>query len=184
MRTFISIAIPEKVRIMAKETKERLAASNSDVKWVDPKNYHLTIKFLGDVGDETINQIKDKAHNVSETCPPFELNTTGMGFFPNRIRPRVIWLGIGGELEKAAFLCDRVDNYLYELGFEPERQHRFHLTLGRLRSETGVENMLKIAASINFKPVMFKVNEFHLMESVLMPTGPIYKNIDSFTLKG
>lgn len=91
---------------------------------------------------------------------------------------------MGGKIDKTVFLGNRVDNYLYELGFEPEKQHRFHLTLGRVHSEKQIDRMLEVTASLRIKPIGFEVNEFNLMESTVQSRGPVYKKIDSFHLNG
>lgn len=184
MRVFLAISVSEEVRMLARQTKEKFAACSTNIKWVEYENYHLTVKFLGDVSAAKVIQIKDLMQTVGDNCPPFRLKITGLGFFPNRFRPRVMWLGMGGEIDKAQFLGNRVDNYLYDLGFESEKQHRFHLTLGRMRSEFESDQMLDQAAALKIKPIYFQVDEFHLMESILRKEGPVYKIIDSFKLNG
>jgi 2'-5' RNA ligase len=184
MRAFLAISIPDEVKKLAQQTRDKLASSGIDVKWVEYENYHLTVKFLGNISVTQIKEITNKMQIVQDICPSFKLKVTGLGFFPNRFRPRVIWLGMAGEIDKAVFLGNRVDNYLYEVGFEPEKQHRFHLTLGRLRSEKAIEKMQTVCASLQFKPVTFQVDQFHLMESTLTPAGPLYKTVNSFVLNG
>lgn len=184
MRTFLSISIPEPVKLLARQMSQKLATAPIDVKWVEYQNYHLTVKFLGDVSPSQLMSIREKMKTVGDNCPPFELKTTNLGFFPNRLRPRIIWLGVGGEVDKAVFLGNRVDAYLSDLGFEPERHHRFHLTLGRLRSDKEIEQMLKITAVLKPELLSFAVNDFNLMESILLPRGPVYKKLDTFTLNG
>ncbi|HBQ85230.1 MAG TPA: RNA 2',3'-cyclic phosphodiesterase [Syntrophomonas sp.] len=184
MRTFLAISVPDEVRMLAQETKEKIAAARVNIKWVEYENYHLTVKFLGDVTDEKVQQIRKLMQTVGDNCPAFQLRINGLGFFPNRFRPRIIWLGMGGELDKAQFLGNRVDNYLYELGFEPEKQHRFHLTLGRIRCDIDTAKTLERAAASKMNPISFTVDEFYLMESILRPEGPVYKRIDSFKLNG
>lgn len=183
MRAFLAISVPEEVRILADQIKEKLAG-RVKIKWVEYENYHLTVKFLGDVNAAQVKQINDLMRTAGENCPAFQLKVNGLGFFPNRFRPRVMWLGMGGEIDKAHFLGDRVDNYLYDLGFEPEKQHRFHLTLGRIRSEIETDKMLDLVAALKVKPINFQIDEFHLMESILRKEGPVYKIIDTFTLNG
>lgn len=184
MRAFLAISVPEEVRTLAQQTKEKLASPDVNIKWVEYENYHLTVKFLGDIAVEKGDQIRKLMKTVGENCPPFQLKTNGLGFFPNRFRPRILWIGMEGEINKAQFLAERVDSYLNELGFVPEKQHRFHLTLGRLRSDQGTDKILNAAASFRLKPISFNVEEFSLMESELTSTGPIYKVIDNFKLNG
>lgn len=184
MRTFLAISVPEEIKKAAADVSRQLAGMGSDVKWVESYNYHLTVKFLGDIPAATVKEIRNQMHMAGEICPQFELIMNGIGFFPNQLRPRVIWLAMGGELKKASFLGRQVDDRLNPLGFETEKNHRFHLTLGRIRSQKGLAPMLKRVEAIKLRPFAFTVADFHLMESTLLPKGPIYKIIDSFSLNG
>ena len=78
-------------------------------------------------------------YQVAEYCPPFYLRVNGWAF-SQQAQPWVVWMGLNGDIEKAEFLAERIDAYVQDLGFEPEKIHRFHITLGRIRSERNVEN--------------------------------------------
>ena len=121
MRLFVAIAVPDSVKQHARMLRNYLGRSRPDIKWVEYDNYHLTVKFLGEVNSADLPRLKKQLVLTGEAVPPFYLSAGGLGYFPNSRRPRVIWLGIKGELDKAAFLGERVDAYLGELGFEPER---------------------------------------------------------------
>jgi 2'-5' RNA ligase len=184
MRAFLAIPIPEEIKEYAIKIKNKLDSEQPDIKWVEYANYHLTVKFLGEINNDVMGEIKDKMKIVGGNCTPFKLSINGVGFFPNKFRPRVVWLGINGELDKAAFLAKQVDDYLIPVGFEPEKNHRFHLTLGRIRSERNLNKIMDKLVRIPNKSIIFDVNEFDLMVSKLMPTGPSYTIIDKFTING
>ncbi|MEN6349038.1 MAG: RNA 2',3'-cyclic phosphodiesterase [Syntrophomonas sp.] len=186
MRTFLAIPVPEEIKQFAAEKKASLSLMKPDVKWVEYENYHLTLKFLGDIMPDLINQINYNMNLVGQSSPPFELAMKGIGFFPNKRRPRVIWLGMDGELEKAEFLGERVDAYLSTLRFEAENKRSFHLTLGRVRSEHKQDELLRKAAELNktVEEKRFIVSKFHLMESRLSPAGPQYSVLSTFNLEG
>jgi 2'-5' RNA ligase len=153
---------------------------------VEYENYHLTLKFLGEVAELSMPEINKNLRRAADSCPIFNLSVDGLGFFPSKIRPRVIWLGLRGELEKAEFLGERVDAYLVSSGFEEEKKHRFHLTLGRIRTDTNINELLKIAepmASKN-KLIPFKVDRIQLMKSSLGPAGPTYSVLETYELIG
>lgn len=185
MRIFIAITVPEEIKRQALRVKEELAKSGPDIKWVEYKNYHITLKFLGEVNGQ-LNGIRAKLLQVAQVCPPFRLVSSEVGFFPSRSRPRVIWMGVKGELRKAQFLGERVDTYLNELGFEAERKRSFHLTLGRIRSEKGIDKILAQTGIINsrLKRYDFTISEFNLMESRLSSTGPEYSVLGKYRLEG
>lgn len=186
MRLFVAIPVPDDVKQYARMMRNELGRSRPDIKWVEYENYHLTLKFLGEVNEKELAEVKRNLHLAGDAAPVFHLSAGGIGFFPNRTRPRVIWMGIKGELDKAEFLADRVDAYLAAQGFEPEREHRFHLTLGRIRSENGLKPMLNALDKMPGKDKLrsFRVEHFHLIESELTTSGPRYSLLEKITLNG
>lgn len=185
MRVFIAITVPEEIKQQALQVKEELVKLKPDIKWVEYENYHITLKFLGEVNSQ-LNRIKSILSQAAQACPTFKLMNSDIGFFPGRNRPRVIWMGVKGEMEKAQFLGERVDTYLNELGFEAERKRSFHLTLGRIRSEKEIDKVVAQTGIIsnNLKKHEFTVREFSLMESRLSSKGPEYIVIDKYSLIG
>lgn len=186
MRLFAAIPVPDDVKQYARMMRNELGRARPDIKWVEYENYHLTLKFLREVNEKDLAEVKRNLHLAGDASPAFHLSAGGIGFFPNRNRPRVIWMGIKGELNKAEFLADRVDAYLATMGFEPEKDHRLHLTLGRIRSENGFKQMLDVLDKMPGKDKLrsFKVEHFHLIESVLSPAGPKYALLEKITLNG
>lgn len=176
MRLFTAIPVPEEIKAYASTIRRELDASNPDVKWVEKDNYHLTLKFLGDVSVDLLEPLYDFLERAAVSSPSFKLRLQDMGFYPHQRRPRVIWIGIAGELEKALFLGDRVDAYLSTLGFEAEARRDYHLTLGRIRSERNINELVNkvINQGPSIQTEFFTVREFYLMESVLTSKGPIY----------
>ncbi|WP_054694701.1 RNA 2',3'-cyclic phosphodiesterase [Syntrophomonas palmitatica] len=155
------------------------------MKWVEYENYHITLKFLGE-SKTALSAINDKLSLAAQACPEFDLTFCGIGFFPSRHRPRVIWIGTGGEIDKALFLGERIDTYLSEIGFEPEKSRNFHLTLGRIRSDKNLDSIQIQAGEIerDFQSIPYKVKKFYLMESQLSPQGPKYLLKKEYVLQG
>ncbi len=187
LRAFLAIPVPDYIKDYASGLKSSLVSVASNVKWVEKGNYHLTLKFLGEINREYTKTIMKDMESVAEYCPPMQLEANGVGVFPNFRRPRVIWLGVKGEIEKLDFLGERVDALLStSLGFEAERKRSFHLTLGRIRPEGENGALLNQLNFINrgAESIPFPVNEFYLMESRLSPSGPTYILHQSFILGG
>jgi 2'-5' RNA ligase len=186
MRLFVAVPVSDSVKQYARMVRNDLGAVRPDIKWVEYENYHLTVKFLGEVREVLLPELIKNLSLAADTSPAFNLSAGGLGYFPNRVRPRVIWLGIKGEIDKAEFLGERVDAYLSEMGFEREKDHRFHLTLGRVRSDTNLPQLLKLTEEIKSKEKLrsFKVVNFHLMSSDLTPNGPKYSILHTFNLNG
>jgi 2'-5' RNA ligase len=194
IRSFIAIDLPEDVRREAGRISERLQQGIYGVKWVEPKNLHLTVKFLGGVEPEILERIKDTVGPIATRYEPIEIELAGAGSFPPRGRPRVIWLGVNGQLDQLAALAKNIETALEPLGFEPEgRKFSPHLTLGRVkqgrRKKRGPEpnpgqlrgRILELADA---RAGQFLVNELVLFQSVLSPAGPTYTPLARFPLTG
>jgi 2'-5' RNA ligase len=186
MRLCVAVPVPDSVKQYTAMIRNELRVARPDVKWVEYDNYHLTLKFLGEVKESLLPAIIENLALAADTSPVFHLSAGGLGFFPNRMRPRVIWIGIKGEIEKAEFLGERVDAYLSSLGFEEEKNHLFHLTMGRLRSDSRLPELLKLVVEMGRQEKLhsFKVENFHLMNSSLTPNGPVYSILHTFSLGG
>ncbi len=184
MRLFTAIPVPDHIKTYSSTIRQELEEINSDVKWVEEENYHLTLKFLGDVAEDLLEPLCDFLERAAVSSTSFKLRLQGMGVYPNRRRPRVIWIGISGEMEKALFLGERVDAYLSALGFEPETRRDYHLTLGRIRSERNLDELVAkvYQRGASIQTDYFWVTEFYLMESQLTSHGPIYTVKRKFTL--
>jgi 2'-5' RNA ligase len=186
MRAFAAIPVPDDIKQYARMMRNKLGAARPDIKWVEYQNYHLTVKFLGEIDNKDLPEVKRNLQLAADSVPAFNLSAGGIGFFPNQTRPRVIWMGIKGEIEKAEFLCDRVDAYLSSMQFAPEKDHRVHLTLGRIRSDKNIKEMMTILEKYPDKNKLrsFRVEEFNLMQSVLDSQGPKYYVLDTYPLNG
>src|ERR1043165_7140384 len=93
-RTFIGIDISGDTRGAAADLQQALAKTGARVKWVEPENMHVTLLFLGDIDDRELVAVCRAVKEVAAGEPPFTLNVSGLGAFPNRGRPKVLWAGI------------------------------------------------------------------------------------------
>jgi len=188
IRSFIAIELPSGIKAELASIEERLKIRPySFVKWVDPEGIHLTLKFLGNVASTTVPEIAEALTKVAQRISPFNLQMGGLGAFPNLRRPQVIWVGIGGEVEKSAILQRDIDAALAPLGFPPEsRSFSPHLTLGRLREGASPQERQKLGqwvSSIKFEgSLSFEVDALSLMKSQLTPRGAIYSQLASMRL--
>src|SRR3990167_1748194 len=115
MRTFIAIEIPGRIRERIQELLDVLRRTPSDIRWSRPEGLHITLKFLGEIPAEKVEEVKAGLKAISSLAPlPIQLE--GAGFFPNERSPRVIWLGIqaGAGLRE---LAASVEDCLVPLGF-------------------------------------------------------------------
>jgi len=178
VRAFAAIEINAKVRQAAAKLIERLSQAAADVKWVEPENLHLTLKFLGDVPLTETARICEAIGKAAAEVEPFEIELAGAGAFPSASRPRTIWLGAMGDERPIRELAEGVEKRLQKLGFRREaRRFEVHLTLGRIRKPgPGVKRLGELLGELADYPAgTVRVSEVVLFSSQLTPTGPIYQ---------
>lgn len=189
VRSFIAIELPDEVKKGLRELQAQLKAGGSaPVKWVDPANIHLTLKFLGNVAADRIDEISSAMTNAVQDTSPFKLEIKELGVFPNPRRVQIVWVGLGGEVDKLASLQQRIERGLEKLGFAPEnRRFTPHLTLARIRDRATPrerERLGQLIAETEFATAQgFRVDSVKLMKSQLTPEGPIYSRLSSAELK-
>ncbi|MCD6570363.1 MAG: RNA 2',3'-cyclic phosphodiesterase [Deltaproteobacteria bacterium] len=169
IRTFIAVPIPEPVQKVLADTLFRLRASYPEVKWIRPESIHLTLKFLGNIKEDMVGGIAMGLDNVVQNYPCLNLSLKGLGAFPNTRRPRVIWIGLQGDIGVLKDLASRLDKMCanFDIKMEP-RPFRAHLTLGRLKRPTMIDLNLAI------KEVNFTASEVLLYKSELFRDGAKY----------
>lgn len=154
----------------------RLRETRLPVRWVTSEGMHLTLKFLGEVGDELAEGVATALDRVADPVRPFEVAVRGFGAFPNARRPRVVWAGIE-PVPALELLQDGVERAMTELGFEPEgRVFRPHLTLGRARHGARPSQFRDLAALLEEMDFAqsFLAEGVHLVQSTLRPSGAVY----------
>ena len=180
IRSFIAIELPEDVKKGLKRIQTELALDKYGfVKSVSPDGIHLTLKFLGGVPTNKIKDIVAVMEAASQGVKPFELEISEVGAFPNFRRPRVLWVGIKGDVDKLIAWQQRLDNGLLPLGFAKEnRPFTPHLTLARLRENSSPADLQQLGEAVSNSHVevdyKFTVNSLSLMRSQLLPTGAVY----------
>lgn len=186
-RTFIAVRFSEEVESGLARLEERLKRAlrgQPTIKWVDPRNVHLTLQFLGDVDTGLFPKLAGGLKGAFEDVQPFNVVVSGLGAFPSLTRPRVLWTAFksGGDLLKTLHAC--VLRVTEPIGFVPEgRSFSPHVTLGRLRESGGSAEVSKMVAEMASVEVgRCQIDRVHLVTSDLKPAGPVYTTIDSFEL--
>lgn len=175
MRTFIAIEISPGVHKRLAEAQDRLRAARCAVKWVKPELIHLTLRFLGDIEDDALGGLEQLLASAVEEVDPFELTVSGLGAFPERGAPRVVWAGVQ-DAGSLTVLHSRIEAGVRRLGFEPD-DHPFapHLTVGRVKEPRGADALralIEAGAATQFGSS--PVRDLALMLSTLSPSGPTY----------
>ena len=185
MRTFVAIFPPSGLQAAvttgARETVHRLGGLANRVRWVRPENVHLTLKFLGDIREEALGDLRAALEKVCAGHAPFDVEVAGLGAFPSAQRARILWAGVrGAGFEELRSLAADLDDAIASLGFErEERPYTPHLTLGRVRGQPGNLDPLPEDAENSG----FRVRQVELVESTLTPKGAVYQTVGAFALR-
>jgi len=180
IRSFIAIKLSEEAKKgLTRLRKELERDEHRFVKWVDPGGIHLTLKFLGNIPSKRITEITGAIEEAAQGISPFHLEISGLGAFPSLRQARVLWVGIGGEVDKLSRLQQNIDSALAVLGFaNEERSFVPHLTLARIRqgaSPPDRRSFGELVGSAVFEDKYhIKVEAISLMRSQLTPAGAIY----------
>ena len=189
VRSFIAIELPDELKLELSQLVAQLKSGEpSWVKWVDPYAIHLTLKFLGNVAVNMLDDITGAIEKAVQGIAPFHLEVKELGVFPNLRRVQVAWVGISGDIDKLSQLQQRIESNLAPLGFTPEsRPFVPHLTLARLRDQASLAERQRFGQLITgtrFEAANdIKVNAISLMRSQLTREGAIYSRISSVGLE-
>ncbi|MBN1236319.1 MAG: RNA 2',3'-cyclic phosphodiesterase [Methanotrichaceae archaeon] len=178
IRCFVAVELPSHMREEIGRLASRIATEG--LRLVRPELVHITIKFLGELPQEKVDQVAEALGRVK--AAPFPVQVIGMGAFPGR-SVRVVWLGLTGNFQE---LYQKVEQALSPLGFSPEaRGFSPHVTLGRVaRPNAEISRKLntKIADFSSLDLGSFTVDQFYLKKSTLTRGGPIYEDLAGFPL--
>lgn len=178
IRSFLAFDIEsETVMNRLRDVQALLIKTGADLKAVEPKNIHITVRFLGNVSENTVEKLHDCMKKVQFV--PFDVKIHGVGAFPDAKHPRVVWAGITQGANELRSVFDQLEPQLQSLGFAAEpRGFNPHLTIARVRSG---RNRAELAKSIgDNKDCEFGVVHakcLRLKKSVLTPKGPIYSTL-------
>jgi RNA 2',3'-cyclic 3'-phosphodiesterase len=189
LRTFIAVDIPSHIQQLIQQRIEPLRKSLGAalVRWVAPESVHLTLKFLGDVAPANIQMLSQMLGAEADVVHAFDIHVNGLGCFPSRKRPRVLFIGIQAPAELEA-LYRGIDSACARLGYESDqRDFAPHLSIGRVRQDIPVAGQQQIRAALEASVIdalgTARVDSVHLYKSDLKPGGSVYTKLFSAPLK-
>jgi 2'-5' RNA ligase len=184
MRAFIAIELPPEIKQGITNVQEQLRSAGANAGWTRPEGIHLTLKFLGEVEESKIREIMQMLAGATRGTGKLNLEVTGVGAFPNVRTPRVLWLGVTGDVEKLGSLQVSVENAMTGLGFErEERKFSPHLTLARIKFPKPRDNwQQKIESVRDVKLGGFEADHVSLMKSELKREGAVYTEVGRIEL--
>lgn len=189
VRAFVAVEPGEATRAVLRALRERLTAAipHRSVRWVRPEQCHLTLRFLGNVPSTQLAALEQRLADAVAGSTAFSLGLASLGAFPSPTAPRVLWVGLQGDLEALAALARRVEVAVADLGDHQEtRQFHPHLTLGRVAERDArltrvlAEQWAHVPAP---PPSAWLVEEVKLFRSELRPEGAMYSVLARFPLR-
>ena len=179
IRTFIALQLPPSVISLLEKVQEDLKSMRLRAKWVRPENIHLTLKFLGNIAPDDIDIIGRAMMDAVDDFAAIDLVARGVGVFPGIKRPRVIWVGLGGQIQLLFAMQCMLEDNLAALGFKKEkRPFKGHLTLGRFRQTANANTIRQIMREYaNLYSEEFTASRIILFKSDLKPTGAVYSQL-------
>jgi 2'-5' RNA ligase len=187
IRAFLALDPPEEILREIGQIQDRLRKGiHGDLRWVRPEGIHLTLKFFGDISESMVVNISAVAGQAAAAVGPFELAIGGTGVFPDPSRPRVVWLGMNGEVARLVTFQQGLERALGEIGFPPEeRPFRPHLTLGRIKSPKGLTGLAEALEKEKMVTVgSFTAFGLSLFQSDLTPRGAVYTRLAGYPFAG
>lgn len=158
------------------------ARANSEkgaVKWVAPENFHITYAFLGDLGQSGAAAAVKGIEAGLEGVKAFRISSGGFGAFPASRRPAVLWVGIDEGAAELRGAAEKLAAGLAGAGLTCESRFEPHVTIGRVKGRLP-ENYLALTADYaSAKKAVSALSSVELMESVLTPAGPVYRQVYS-----
>jgi len=187
IRSFLAFELPEKIKEIIVRISEDLRRSGLDIRYVKPDNIHLTVVFMGSISRDYAGPIGKEVETVCKRYGSFEISLKGCGIFGGRGNPRVLWIGLDGDIQGMADLRDSLQHKLAPFGIKEEtRGFKPHLTLARFRknfrpSEKFDEFLIK---HHSLSSPICRVSELVMFRSDLNPGGAIYTKLNAWPLGG
>ncbi len=168
-RTFIAVNLSDAAHVTLRRTLRRVGRALPGVRLVNPDDLHLTLAFLGEIDDAALAAVVTLTQEVAQQTSPFTLTLDKLGIFGQPHAPRVVWVGVGGDLRRLAALQQRLAESLEALGFPREsRPYAPHLTLARITrplAATSLAQLTALLAEAPRHPTRWPVAEVRVMRS-------------------
>lgn len=163
------------------DTLKKLKNNFSGVRWVNPAQIHITLHFFGSIAKSQITSLSETLTPLIGSHQPLELSLGEIGFFPNSEKPRVLWVGIQGDIQRLKDIQKEISHALSDLGYPIEdRDFQPHLTLGRAENHKIIQILktekIQVGNTQNFRAL----SRIILYQSTLTSAGPVYETIKAF----
>ncbi len=184
-RLFLGVDLPPPAKEVCHRFSRELKKTGADVKWVEEENFHVTLKFLGDVTEDRIQEVADSCGALTAKQCGFSFSLSGLGAFPSASAPRILWIGIEASEKPFERLAQGLEETLSRIGFrKEERAFHPHVTIGRVRSS---HNRVPLIEALHEHRNGISVPDLTaravtLFASTLTPQGAVYTALATLPL--
>lgn len=176
-RCFIALNLPLGAINEIRNIQKLIKGKNLFIgKFTELENLHLTLKFLGEITENKVNEVKERLKDISFRT--FEGKLRDVGVFSESF-VKIIWVELTGNVFE---LQKQIDEKLKEF-YEPEKRFMSHITIARVKKSNDKNKLIDVLKNIKPKKIKFKINNFYLMESDLRSEKPVYKVIERYNLE-
>jgi 2'-5' RNA ligase len=183
VRLFIGIEVPEARKRSIEKAIQQLRLDLPNAKWVPRENWHVTLKFLGEVSEERVSEVSEIVALATAKKSSLETHLTEIGSFPTKTRTRVLWVGLVDPEHAMAHLAARLEKKLGKAGFRQEsRDLHPHLTLARFRVPERIAEVIEKNGPYAFDKTPFDVEEVVLFRSHIGRGGARYEPLETWPL--
>ena len=187
IRSFLAFELPEQIKDILHRVLADMRQAPLDIKWVRVENIHLTVIFIGNMEMDLLDDMAVIVKGACDSCPPMTISLKSAGVFSSKRNPKVLWIGLDGDIERMSVLRNTLQEGLRPFGIKEEKRgFSPHLTLGRFKkgSKLGVhlEDLLLKYGGLESPGIT--LNELVLFRSELTPKGAKYSRLNAWPLIG
>jgi 2'-5' RNA ligase len=185
VRTFIAIELSDTAKERLSEIQKQLQQLELDVKWIEPENIHLTLRFLGDLTQKQLKSITEAMPQWVTGVPPFSIAITGLGAFPSPQKPKVIWAGVNDNSGEMSRLAEQIEQGINQCGIsKADREFSPHITIGRVKELKNISCLTETVPGYAISPALEQtISKVTLFKSTLSAQGSIYKVLTQVDLQ-
>ena len=182
IRSFLAIELSQALKDEASSFVEHFQKDNSGFRFIPSQNWHLTLRFLGQVKTDKLEVLQNRLPEALKGIQPFLISLEGFGTFGSGKAPRILWIGIGGDLAELSTLKMKLDQMLQKMHFKIEkRSYHPHITVARAKE--GISNQPLLPVAVFKSQVTDRIDNVTLFRSDLLPGGAQHCPLKRFPLQ-
>ena len=183
IRTFIALDIPETVAKVALSLQSSVKVNPKAVRWERKENIHITLRYIGPTAPREVEKINRLLSEIVGQNSDLSLNISGTGCFPKKERPRILWLGVDGDVVELKLLVEMINSEMDQLGYpQEERNYSPHISIGRIRYPQMITPDVTDFLSAEYEPIFWNIPKINYYQSELLPSGAIYSILGTHNL--